>query len=122
LGELLEGKLHEQFLWGGTGNESSGDAQITRQSFTRQTSFKTTKNEVGLDHYEVRTHTGWYRYITICMIAFFCLTLIRNRLRSAEGIEEKKTALLISKWIDSPSQFPKFDALSTGSYGQGKIL
>jgi hypothetical protein len=31
-GELLEGKPHEQFLWGGTGN---GPIQVPRQPFTR---------------------------------------------------------------------------------------
>jgi SRSO17 transposase len=99
----------------GTPLEKLVEVAGTRWSI--ETSFKLTKNEVGLDHYEVRTHTGWYRYITICMIAFFCLTLIRNRLRTAEGIDEKKTALLISKWIAYPSRFPKFGVSSTGSYG-----
>ncbi|MDE3724843.1 IS701 family transposase [Nocardiopsis sp. N85] len=31
--------------------------------------FQTTKNEVGLDHYQVRTHTAWYRHITLAMVA-----------------------------------------------------
>jgi hypothetical protein len=35
LGELCEGKLHAQFLWGGAGN-GLRSAQIPRQSLTRQ--------------------------------------------------------------------------------------
>ncbi|WP_306368724.1 IS701 family transposase [Nocardiopsis sp. CC223A] len=31
--------------------------------------FQATKNEVGLDHYQVRTHTAWYRHITLAMVA-----------------------------------------------------
>jgi hypothetical protein len=47
LGELLEGKLHEQFLWGGTGNGSSGNAQKPHQSFTRQYAFKQAVHTIG---------------------------------------------------------------------------
>ena len=36
LGELLEGKPHEQFLWGGAGNGLSFDSGTPRQSLTRQ--------------------------------------------------------------------------------------
>ncbi|WP_424923725.1 IS701 family transposase, partial [Actinomadura darangshiensis] len=31
--------------------------------------FQASKNEVGLDHYQVRTHTAWYRHVTLAMIA-----------------------------------------------------
>lgn len=31
--------------------------------------FQATKNEVGLDHYQVRRHTAWYRHVTLAMIA-----------------------------------------------------
>jgi hypothetical protein len=51
LGELLEGKLHEQFLWGGAGNGSSGNAQTPRQSFTRQFSFKQAVHTIGTFSY-----------------------------------------------------------------------
>ncbi|MGD6787866.1 hypothetical protein ACQCV7_28605, partial [Bacillus thuringiensis] len=47
-GELLEGKPHEQFLWGEAGN---GSQLIPRQSFTRQIVFKTWKSLFKIDHY-----------------------------------------------------------------------
>ncbi|MGJ6970128.1 IS701 family transposase [Streptosporangium sp. G11] len=31
--------------------------------------FQAAKNETGLDHYQVRTYTGWYRHITLSMLA-----------------------------------------------------
>jgi SRSO17 transposase len=31
--------------------------------------FQAAKNEAGLDHYQVRTYTGWYRHITLSMLA-----------------------------------------------------
>ena len=35
--------------------------------------FETAK-ELGLDHYEVRSWTGWYRHITLCLLAHAFLT------------------------------------------------
>ncbi len=36
-----------------------------------------TKGEVGLDEYEVRTFHGWYRHITLSMVALTFLTVLR---------------------------------------------
>jgi hypothetical protein len=47
LGELLEGKPHEQFLWGGVGNGRGSSAP--RQSLTRQTDIRTLKIELHLE-------------------------------------------------------------------------
>jgi SRSO17 transposase len=39
--------------------------------------FEAAKGEVGLDHYEVRSWTGWYRHITLAMWALALLTVLR---------------------------------------------
>jgi len=36
------------------------------------------KGEVGLDQYEVRGWTGWYRHITLAMWAYALLTVLRR--------------------------------------------
>ncbi|MBN6056397.1 IS701 family transposase, partial [Nonomuraea sp. RK-328] len=42
--------------------------------------FQATKNEVGLDHYQVRKYTAWYRYITLVMVAHAHLAFLADRL------------------------------------------
>ena len=42
-------------------------------------SFESAKGEVGLDHYEVRSWEGWYRHITLAMLAHAYLTVLRAR-------------------------------------------
>jgi len=42
-------------------------------------SFESAKGEVGLDHYEVRSWVGWYRHITLAMMAHAYLTALRAR-------------------------------------------
>lgn len=40
--------------------------------------FQAAKNEAGLDHYQVRRHTAWYRHITLSMAALAFLTTVRS--------------------------------------------
>jgi len=47
--------------------------------WTIESSFEAAKGEVGLDHYEVRSWTGWYRHITLAMWAYTLLTVVRAR-------------------------------------------
>src|SRR5699024_1576219 len=41
--------------------------------------FQTSKGETGLDHYQVRQYTGWYRHITLSMFAHALLSVIRAK-------------------------------------------
>jgi SRSO17 transposase len=51
--------------------------QVTGSRWTIERSFEEAKGEVGLDHYEVRSWTGWYRHITLAMWAYALLTVLR---------------------------------------------
>lgn len=42
-------------------------------------SFQTAKGQTGLDHYQVRSYTGWYRHITLSMLAHAFLTVTRSK-------------------------------------------
>lgn len=39
--------------------------------------FEITKNELGLDHYEVRSWRAWYRHVTLVLLAYATLSVIR---------------------------------------------
>jgi SRSO17 transposase len=41
--------------------------------------FALAKGDCGLDHYEVRSWTGWYRHVTLALFAHAVLTVIRSR-------------------------------------------
>lgn len=47
--------------------------------------FEAAKGEVGLDHYEVRTWRGWYRHITLALLAHAWLSVVRHRMAQAEA-------------------------------------
>ncbi len=52
-------------------------AQVIGTRWTVEQCFEVGKGEVGLDQYEVRSWQGWYRHITLCMLAQAFLTVLR---------------------------------------------
>ncbi|BCL78865.1 transposase [Ktedonobacteria bacterium brp13] len=62
--------------------------------WTVEQCFEEAKGEVGLDEYEVRSFHGWYRHITLSMLAHAFLTILRAHsqvdLPQGEENEEKK--------------------------------
>jgi SRSO17 transposase len=69
--------------------------------WTVEQCFEEAKGEVGLDEYEVRSFQGWYRHITLCMLAHAFLTVLRVQsqadLSPEQESEEKK------RWNPFPS-------------------
>jgi SRSO17 transposase len=80
-------------------------AAVVRVAGTRWTiesCFEAAKSEVGLDHYEVRSWTGWYRHITLAMWALALLTVLRA---GAIAVEVLKKSLLPPQGRSSPTSF-----------------
>jgi SRSO17 transposase len=46
--------------------------------------FEQAKGEVGLDHYEVRKWPGWYRHITLALLAHAVLAVTRAQASGPE--------------------------------------
>lgn len=68
--------------------------------------FKLAKGQVGLDHYEVRSWRGWYRHITLALLALAALVL---------GAAKRGEPLVPSTF---PSPSPKSVGSSSGWSGQ----
>jgi SRSO17 transposase len=71
--------------------------QVVRVAGTRwqvEQAFELAKGEVGLDEYEVRTWTGWYRHITLAMFALAYLTVVRLQAQQTQkkGDSHRKRA------------------------------
>jgi SRSO17 transposase len=67
-------------------------AAVVRVAGTRWTiesGFEAAKREVGLDHDEVRSGTGWYRHITLAMWALALLTVLRAGSIAVEAFKKR---------------------------------
>lgn len=55
-------------------------AHVASSRYTIEQCFEEAKDDVGLDHYEVRTWPSWHRYITLGMMALAWLASVRAAL------------------------------------------
>jgi SRSO17 transposase len=67
------------------GVELGAMVKVAGARWNVESDFETTKGDVGLDEYEVRSWGGWYRHITLAMWAQAVLTMIRAAAVEAEG-------------------------------------
>lgn len=75
--------------------------------WTIEDTFKLAKGQVGLDHYEVRSWRGWYRHVTLALLALAALTVgTQQRGRSRPPAPST-----------SRSRFPRSGACSSASCG-----
>ena len=58
---------------------------VAGRRWTIAESLEAAKGEVGLDHYEVRQYHGWYRHITLALLALAYLAVVRSHLPGAAG-------------------------------------
>lgn len=68
-------------------------AQLALVAGTRwqvEQAFELAKGEVGLDEYEVRTWTGWYRHVTLAMFALAYLTVVRIHAQRAQRLQQRQ--------------------------------
>jgi SRSO17 transposase len=61
------------------GTELQEVVRVAGRRWTIEIAFEEAKGEVGLDEYEVRSWTGWYRHITLALLAHAFLAALRAR-------------------------------------------
>jgi SRSO17 transposase len=74
--------------------------------WTVEQCFEEGKGEVGLDQYEVRSWQGWYRHITLCMLAHAFLVVLRTQSQTQMPTDQEDEGKKRSKPClpHSPSQ------------------
>ena len=60
--------------------------------------FEATKGEVGLEQYEVRSWHGWYRHITLSMLAHAFLTALCVHDIDTTGFKKKRHTATMTQW------------------------
>jgi len=58
--------------------------RVAGSRWTIEEGFEQAKGGVGLDQYEVRTWTAWYRFMTLALLAYAFLVVMRTQAQAAE--------------------------------------
>lgn len=76
---LSDGDLAYFLVFAPLGTSLDSLLRVAGSRWKVEECFELAKGEVGLDQYEVRHWTGWYRHITLSMLALAFLTMLRRR-------------------------------------------
>ena len=80
-----DGELAFSACSGPTSTSLVGLVRVAGTRWAVEEGFEQAKGEVGLDHYEVRRWPGWYRHITLALLAHAFLVVTRTRATSSNG-------------------------------------
>ena len=73
------GELAYYVCYGPAGTTLEELARVAGARWAIEECFEEAKGQVGLDQYEVRRWDGWYRHITLSMLAHAYLSVIRHQ-------------------------------------------
>jgi SRSO17 transposase len=85
---LAGGDLAFFSTWCPNGTPMKKLVSVEGHRWAIEDSFETAKNELGLDHNETRSFHGWHRHVSLVMLAFAMMAVIRHR---ANAVPLKKT-------------------------------
>jgi SRSO17 transposase len=66
--------------------------------------FETAKTELGLDHNETRSWHGWHRHVSLVMLAFAMLMVIRHKADTLTSPQKRPPAHPRNPWCDGHSR------------------
>ena len=64
--------------------------------------FETAKTELGLTHNETRSWHGWHRHVSLVMLAFAMLAVVRQRANTLTSPPKRHEAVRLSRWCAGP--------------------
>ena len=86
------GELAYYVCYGPAGTKLEELVRVAGIRWAIEECFEEAKGQVGLDQYEVRRWEGWYRHITLAMLAHAYLAVIRHQATAGVQPEEKGAA------------------------------
>src|SRR3979490_1152370 len=87
---IADGDLAFFSTWCPAGTSIETLVTVEGHRWAIEDSFETAKNEFGLDHNESRSWHGWHRHVSLVMLAFAMMAVIRHRANSPPPKKTKR--------------------------------
>ena len=100
---IADGDLAFFTTWCPAGTSIETLVEVEGHRWAIEDSFETAKNEFGLDHNESRSWHGWHRHVSMVMLAFAMMAVIRHRANPPPPKKTKRRATAEAKHIATPS-------------------
>jgi len=86
---IADGEMAFFSTWCPAGTPIATLAAVEGHRWSIEDSFETARNELGLDHNETRSWHGWHRHVSLVMLAFAMMAIIRNKANAVAATPKK---------------------------------
>jgi SRSO17 transposase len=101
---LSDGDLAFFSTWCPAGTPIEMLVRVEGQRWAIEDAFETAKTELGLTHNETRSWHGWHRHVSLVMLAFAIMAVVRQRANSLSSPQKRSDEAGLRRWCDGLSR------------------
>ncbi len=95
---ITDGDLAFFSTWCPAGTPIDMLVRAEGQRWAIEDAFETAKTELGLTHNETRSWHGWHRHVSLVMLAFAMMAVVRQRANSHPSPQKRSDAAKLQRW------------------------
>ena len=108
-GLLIRRSLVDQELaffatWCPQGTPIGTLVRVEGRRWAIEDAFEAAKTELGLDHNETRSWHGWHRHVSLVMLAFAMMAVLRHKAETTAPPQKSAVLEWCRRWSDGPSR------------------
>jgi SRSO17 transposase len=108
-GLLIRRTISDQDLaffatWCPAGTPIDALVRVEGQRWAIEDAFETAKTELGLTHNETRSWHGWHRHVSLVMLAFAMMAVVRQRANTLTSPQKRSDEARLQRWCDGLSR------------------
>lgn len=101
---LSDGDLAFFSTWCPAGTSIEELVRVEGQRWAIEDAFETAKTELGLTHNETRSWHGWHRHVSLVMLAFAMMAVMRQRANTLTSPQKRSDEARLQRWCDGLSR------------------
>ncbi|WP_262270164.1 IS701 family transposase [Microvirga yunnanensis] len=95
---LSDGDLAFFSTWCPAGTPMETLVRVEGQRWAIEDAFETAKTELGLTHNETRSWHGWHRHVSLVMLAFAMMAVVRQRANTLTSPQKRSDEAKLKRW------------------------
>jgi SRSO17 transposase len=95
---LADGDLAFFSTWCPAGTPIDTLVRVEGQRWAIEDAFETAKTELGLTHNETRSWPGWHRHVSLVMLAFAMMAVVRQRANTLPSPQKRSDEAKLQRW------------------------
>jgi SRSO17 transposase len=78
--------------------------RVEGQRWAIEDAFETAKTELGMTHNETRSWHGWHRHVSLVMLAFAMMVVVRQHANTLTSPQKRNNEARLQRWYDGLSR------------------